>query len=165
MSLSAIARDFAERRDATLVASEHGTGTTRRGASSPIAAAGAQAEQLTKYIPAEVVGGYAPVVAAAQDASAAILWLLFWIFFVLTPLVQYSLVVAERAKTKPRRNDFPFYPLLASVIAYVAWAIALPGSIFMRTFGWPNWTGLVAVAVSIILIQAASRIDATQSSK
>jgi hypothetical protein len=112
---------------------------------------------LTGYIPAEVLTGYVAVLAALGSPKLMKAeWIAFWIFFIATPVVLW-IVYATKAKGagKPlplSYSSWPLWEMAASMIAFLAWAFALPNSPF-TTLDWYSSAiaGLVVLVTSSIL--------------
>jgi hypothetical protein len=121
---------------------------------------------LFGYIPTEVVTLYVAVAAALQPPSPAdgvaaavaasavaasqrSLWIAFWCFFVATPLVVWVVYASKlTAAKKPLPSTYdawPVWEMLAALIAFCAWAFALPNTPF-REFPWYS-PALASIAV------------------
>jgi hypothetical protein len=124
---------------------------------------------LFGYIPIEVVTVYTAVSTALQpdktqpSANAAnpnplwtafpnTLWIAFWCFFVATPLtvwVIYATKVKATGKPLPvKYGEWPLWEMIAALIAFSAWAFALPNSPFGYKFPWYS-QALAAIAVVV----------------
>ncbi len=87
--------------------------------------------RLAKYIPAEIVGLYIGMVAAAPAGHpkiGTILWVIFGLNFVLVPI--YMFIVTSRETGKG-----PLWPqIVLATIAFPVWAFAMGGP--FKQFDW-----------------------------
>lgn len=88
---------------------------------------------IVTYIPTEVLALYVAVLAAIQDPtrqSRRSLWVAFYCFLVLTPIVVWLVYAAKvRAAKKPLPTSaraWPLWEMFAATVAFVAWALACP---------------------------------------
>ncbi|MEA2992236.1 MAG: hypothetical protein QOD40_1156 [Alphaproteobacteria bacterium] len=124
---------------------------------------------LFGYIPTEIVTLYVAVAAALQPpttsnagaaasagsalaASSQAQWIAFWCFFVATPLVVW-VVYATKLKTagKPLPSTYdtwPVWEMFAALLAYCAWAFALPNTPFRE---FPNWYSPALASLAVLL--------------
>ncbi len=110
-------------------------------------------QTLTTYIPTEVLTLYVSAMAALSTGAAQKgLWIPFWCFLILTPAFVW---VAFATKVKAAGNPipvsptkWPFWEMAAAMIAYVAWALALPNSPFSR-LSWYS-AGIAGFAVLVV---------------
>jgi hypothetical protein len=76
---------------------------------------------------------------AVASASPAALWIAFWCFFVATPLTVWVVYASKlKAAGKPLPVSYATWPLwemIAALIAFCAWAFALPNTPF-RDYPW-----------------------------
>lgn len=124
---------------------------------------------LFGYIPTEIVTLYvavtaalqppptAPAAGAAATAAAATAaaaasqaqWIAFWCFFVAAPLavwVVYASKLKEAGKPLPLTyGTWPLWEMSAALLAFFAWAFALPSTPF-REFTWYS-PALASIAV------------------
>jgi hypothetical protein len=115
---------------------------------------------LTKYIPTEVLTLYLPAVAivAALDPPLVIPGkkLIYWIFALgLTPLISLLVYVRRRALAGmgrwPSWTEFPLWSLIAGSIAFLAWALALPGNPYLEKPAMHVASGFAALLASTLL--------------
>lgn len=89
---------------------------------------------LTKYIPTESVTLYVSTVSAQQSLKSIGLTPTFtyWFFVCLTPLLMITLFLRQLAiAKKPWRvqpKELPWWHIIASTIAFMTWALAVPGN-------------------------------------
>jgi hypothetical protein len=113
-------------------------------------------EVVTLYVavmaalqPPEIPGAAAGTAAAAAAASVQSQWIAFWCFFVATPLVVWVVYASKlKAAGKPvpaHYDTWPVWEMIAALLAFCAWAFALPDAPF-RQFGWYS-PALAAIAV------------------
>jgi hypothetical protein len=146
---------------------------TPQGRSAPAAGVAPPAEKqasptdtasnvLFGYIPTEILTLYVAVLAAIQPAETnpnvqLVRWVTFSSFFVATPIVAWLVFAAKVKATKqplplaPR--TWPMWEISAAVIAYCAWALALPNSPF--AYFKSSW---YSSAVSGVIVLVASTV-------
>jgi RsiW-degrading membrane proteinase PrsW (M82 family) len=90
---------------------------------------------LVKYIPTETVTLYVAATAAITELTATFPWLtpyvLYWIFVVLTPTIFLLIYMGKRRSQNlsflpPHTTSWPWWKLIASIIAFGIWALAVP---------------------------------------
>jgi hypothetical protein len=115
---------------------------------------------LTKYIPTEVLTLYLPAVAivAALDPPLVVPGkkLTYWIFALgLTPLISLLVYVRRRVLAGlalwPSWTEFPLWSVLAGIIAFLAWALALPGNPYLEKPAMHVASGFAALLASTLL--------------
>jgi hypothetical protein len=86
-------------------------------------------DQLTKYIPTETVTFYVAAVALkAKDATPFESWSLYAAGALITPLALYAIGFAKQRAANPQQPFRPqAWPVVAAVLAYLVWALAVPG--------------------------------------
>ena len=100
-------------------------------------------EQLTRYIPSEIITVYVALTSAMENAKASVraLWIGFAICLALTPVVTWLIFAAKvraRGQAIPRSwRVWPYWKIFAAIVAFVAWATALPHGPFW-TVSWFN---------------------------
>ena len=115
---------------------------------------------LTKYIPVEVVALYLAAVSAQPALAGEWCWLtaalVYYVFCGLTPLffiLVYHNQLALARERFPRITHWPWWRIIASTIAFAAWALAGPSKPF--EFIKPEiasaLSGLAAIFVSTVL--------------
>jgi hypothetical protein len=114
-----------------------------RAAVAPVAAAeplektpGSNAlDGLVKYIPTESITLYVAATAAMSSLAATFPLLtpyrLYWVFVVLTPILFFLIYIGKRRSQNlpplPRGVAmWPWWKLIASTIAFMVWALAIP---------------------------------------
>lgn len=106
---------------------------------------------LFSYIPTEIIALYIAVVAAIKSTDTLSNWITFYIFLACTPIVVWLLYAAKVKKATGliplTLSSLPLWELIASTLAFVAWAFALPDSVF-QSFAWYNQS---IAGVSILL--------------
>lgn len=135
---------------------------------------------LIGYIPTEIVTLYLAVMGVLQpadvstnqtattDATRSALsavdsyqpeWLAFFFFLVATPLAFWAIYIGKlRAAGKPvARKTLPLWEPTAALIAFLAWAFAIPNSPFRSFEDWysPAIAAIIALIISAVLGLAA----------
>ena len=111
------------------------------------------------YIPTEILTLYVAVLAAIHtDHVSTGDWVAFWCFLAATPFVVWLLYAAKvKASGKHKKlpvafSKWPVWEMFAALIAYFAWAFALPGNPFT---GWSAYSsalaGIIVLVASTIL--------------
>jgi hypothetical protein len=135
---------------------------------------------LFGYIPTEIVTLYVAVVAALQPATTAPTgggatgtaasaginaagipqqseWIAFWCFFAATPIVVwvvYANKIKEAGKPLPTSfGTWPVWEMMAALLAFCAWAFALPNTPFRGFTEWysPGLAGIAVLLASAVL--------------
>ena len=113
---------------------------------------------LFSYIPTESIALYVAVLGAlsSNDLVMKAHWVAFFFFLVFTPLVVWIIYAAKVKKLLGyvpfNYQALPLWEMTASTLAFVAWAFALPGSVF-QSFTWYNQSiaGVTILVTSTIL--------------
>jgi hypothetical protein len=117
---------------------------------------------LFGYIPTEILTLYVAVLAAIQQPETnpnvqLIRWITFWSFLVATPIVAWLVFAAKvKATSQPlplAARTWPMWEMSAAIIAYCAWALALPNSPFAAFK-----TSWYSSAVSGVIVLVASTV-------
>ena len=121
------------------------------GANKKIAAA---LDVLSKYIPSEVVAiyifGLSILGIVRQSFEGVEVWNFLFGLCVLLVLffVTINWLVLKKAG---KATSFPTWPLIAGLVSFVVWAIAIPGNPIVMTDGAKMLAGFAAVVSSYIL--------------
>jgi hypothetical protein len=102
--------------------------------------------RLLKYIPIEVIGAYLAATGAVSAVSShrtreVILWVIFVVALVMTPIYLRNLAGIVRSKQ-----------LVISAGAFVVWAFALGGPFAASWNGYELWMGSIAVVLSAFVL-------------
>lgn len=114
---------------------------------------------LVEYVPAETITLYLAVLSSLPVLVSVIPGLsavnVYWFFGALTPLLFAAIYAGRRrAAGKPRSPGFklwPWWPMIAATIAFLAWGLAVPGGPFLTDEKGRVLGGLVAIVVSTLL--------------
>ena len=93
-------------------------------------------DQIARYIPSEVLTVYVALIGAMKEANASKDAKLngFWVTFALVPVVVWCIFAAKmRANALPlplNPKSWPFWKMIAALVAFTAWAYALPAGPF-----------------------------------
>lgn len=105
------------------------------------------------YIPSEILTLYVAVLAAIHtDHITTKDWMTFWCFFAATPIVQWLLYAAKVKASGDKKlplspKQWPLWEMFAALVAYFAWAFALPGSPFIAL---PIYSSAFAAIVVLV---------------
>lgn len=112
---------------------------------------------LFSYVPVEIIALYVAVIGSLKtDPLMKAQWISFYIFVFLTPIVLwliYSAKIKELNKPLPiHPKDWPIWEMIASTLAFITWAFALPGSPF-SIYEWYNQSvgGVMVLVTSTVL--------------
>lgn len=114
---------------------------------------------LVEYIPAETITLYIAVIASLPVLMKTIPGLtatkIYGFFGLLTPLL-FSLIYIgkRRAAGKPPLPElkcWPYWPMIAATIAFLAWGVAVPDGPFLTSESGRVLGGLLAIIVSTLL--------------
>lgn len=113
--------------------------------------------KIARFIPTETVTIYLGALSASTALQSTVNWLnpelVYWVTgLVLTPLIFLLIWAIERSKLKlSLTSDLPYWKLIASVIGFLIWALAVPGSPYATSEIAKVATAFMALLVSIIL--------------
>lgn len=121
--------------------------------------------KIARFIPTETITIYLGAVSAAaamtgEGANPGKLLAtmlnqetVYWITaFVITPAIFMLIWAIERTKSKkPFWSEFPYWKLSAAIIAFLIWALAVPGSPYAESPVAKVAIAFAAILVSIIL--------------
>lgn len=96
----------------------------------PKSQVGSALELLTKYIPTEVITLYVAAVSATQVlANNQIVTIVYWAAAALTPVFLVLVLMNKRvaAGESPLPKPWPWWRMTAATIAFMVWALAVPG--------------------------------------
>lgn len=94
---------------------------------------------LFAYIPTEIIALYIAVVSVVNSTNTKATWITFLIFLIFTPVVVWLIFAAKYLKANGKMPyaiaTLPIWEMMASTVSFVAWAFALPNSVF-HYFSW-----------------------------
>ena len=106
---------------------------------------------LFSYIPTEVIALYVAVISVIKTNNSNAGWITFFIFLIFTPVVVWLVYAAKVKKITGivplTFTSLPMWELIASTMAFTAWAFALPDSVFQGF----NWYSQSVSGISILL--------------
>lgn len=114
---------------------------------------------VSTYIPSELLTLYVAFTAAltplASDPTLrdyTTRWALFGLFFALTPTAVWvafaTKLIADKKRLPRQWSEWPKWEMTASLIAYVAWAAALPDTPFASLWGYSAAVAAIFVALA-----------------
>jgi hypothetical protein len=114
---------------------------------------------LVKYIPTEVITLYVATLSATPALKELIPTLgtqdIYWGFTIVTPLLLFLVYVNKRATSGltpvPRAQEWPWWKLFAATVAFMVWALAVPGNPYVSGSTAAVVAALGAVFISMIL--------------
>jgi hypothetical protein len=110
---------------------------------------------LARYIPAEIVTLYVAALSAMPAFAATFTFMtevrLYWFFVALTPVL-LLLVLAGKRRSEgfsvfPSWKEWPWWKLIASTIAFLVWALAIPATPYLS-----GTQGKVVAAFGALLV-------------
>ncbi|MEO1337644.1 MAG: hypothetical protein AAFV29_18515, partial [Myxococcota bacterium] len=116
-------------------------------------------QSLVRFIPTETITLYIAAIAAIPIVDGApnpaVSKIVLWSFAGLTPVIFVLLLFGKRASsglpTVPAFSQWPWFKLVASTIAFIAWAIALPDSPYLTADQDKAVGAFIALFVSTML--------------
>jgi len=94
---------------------------------------------LTKYIPTEVITLYVAAVSAAPALRAFTGYIdmvrIYWVYAVLTPVTLLLIYLGKLKRANqplPPSQFWPWWRMLAATVAFLVWALAIPGNPYVR---------------------------------
>ena len=123
-------------------------------------------QKITAFIPSEVVGIYIAVfgILAPAETDNVTKWWIFGICAVL--LIPFFIGMGYLAK-KRKKEPTPTRPVLlillaCAVVAFAAWACALPGTPFQQVFGGraTQIGGAAVIVLALVLYSVAEELNA-----
>lgn len=116
-------------------------------------------DALARFIPTESITLYVAAVAAMPSLKEAFSWAdevtVYWTFAVLTPILFLLITLGKRRsaglRVLPSPSKFPWFKLIASTLAFLVWALAVPSSPYLTGEGGKVVAGFGALLVSTFL--------------
>lgn len=116
-------------------------------------------DMLIRYIPTEAITLYVAALAAVpvlqQAVSAYQAVQIYNAFLILTPLLVLVVYASKRAtegmRPLPGFKQWPWWEMAASLIAFAAWGLAVPGNPYTNSPAGTAAAGLAVIVVSTIL--------------
>ncbi len=90
-------------------------------------------EMLTRYIPTETITLYVGAMAAREDIARAFdlgtsaVNTIYWVFAALTPSILALLLLGRTQPGEAQTAKLHWWPLTAATIAFMVWALSVPG--------------------------------------
>lgn len=116
---------------------------------------------LFAYIPTEIITLYIAFISTVDSTVSRTNWITFGIFLFFTPIVVWLVYAAKYKKDNNNKlpisyRSLPLWEMFASSISFIAWAFALPMSVF-NNFDWYSQSvaGLGILITSTVLGLAA----------
>lgn len=114
---------------------------------------------LVKYIPTESVTLYVAAVSATAALKGFRPWLteyhIYWFFGVFTPLLFVLIFLGKRRASQlptiPAPREWPWWKIFAATVAFLVWALAVPGNPYVRGDTGGAVAGFLAIFISTVL--------------
>ncbi|HSM54555.1 MAG TPA: hypothetical protein VK879_00235 [Candidatus Sulfomarinibacteraceae bacterium] len=114
---------------------------------------------LVKYIPTEVITLYVATLSAAPALQEVFPRIrtgdIYWGFTIITPLLLLLIYINKRATSGltpvPPARQWPWWKLFAATVAFMVWALAVPGNPYVSGSTAAVLAGLGAVFISMLL--------------
>jgi hypothetical protein len=128
---------------------------------------------LARYIPAEIVTLYVAALSAMPAITATFATVtevrLYWFFVALTPAL-LLLVLAGKRRSEgfsalPSLRDWPWWKLVASTVAFLVWALAIPATPYLATSQGKVVAAFGALLVSTFLTLLEPIFEPSRSRK
>ena len=121
--------------------------------------------KIARFIPTETItiylGAVSSAAAVAEENPPPSLFItnlldqvtVYWVTgLVITPAIFFLILAIERTKIKkPILSEFPYWKFLAAILAFLIWALAVPGNPYATTNIAKVAIAFAAILVSIIL--------------
>jgi len=117
-------------------------------------------DMLIRYIPTEIITFYIAALAGVPALQPALPVFtpgnIYAAFLILTPLLVFLVYMSKRAtegmRLIPSLKQWPWWEMVASLVAFAAWGLAVPGNPYSGKPAAAAAAGLLAIIVSTILI-------------
>jgi hypothetical protein len=114
---------------------------------------------LTKYIPTEAVTLYIAAVSATVALKEIFPFVtdigMYWFFAAFTPIFLFITFLGKRRAAGlaalPSAREWPWWDMVAATVAFLIWALAVPGNQLLDTPTGGVVAGFLAIFVSTIL--------------
>jgi len=141
----------------------------RRGSTGASNALGA----LARYIPAEIVTLYVASLSAMPAITATFAAVtevrLYWFFVALTPVLLLLVLAGKRRgegfSAFPSLRDWPWWKLVASTVAFLVWALAIPATPYLAGSQGKVVAAFGALLVSTFLTLLEPIFESSRSGK
>ncbi|MCL5275063.1 MAG: hypothetical protein M1434_10030 [Chloroflexi bacterium] len=114
---------------------------------------------LVKYIPTEIVTLYVAAASATPSLRVAIPVvdgrLVYWGFAAMTPILLILMYASKRASDGipplPKAKELPWWKMSAATVAFLVWALAVPGNPYVLGDSGAVIAGFGAIIISTLL--------------
>lgn len=114
---------------------------------------------LVKYIPTESVTLYVAALSAAAALKSVWSWMtefhIYWFFALFTPVLFVLIFLGKRRAsslpTFPPAGEWPWWKIFACSVAFVVWALAVPGNPYIKDPAASAAIGFLALFISTVL--------------
>lgn len=114
-------------------------------------------QMLTRFIPTETITIYVGAMAARDQLASALhagVWQIYWAGAALTPILQYLLMRRAHRLAAPTEPFRPgLFPFFASLVAFLMWALAVPGNPAADRFSALPALGALMVSTFLSLLE------------
>lgn len=115
---------------------------------------------ITKNIPTEVIGAYLAVIAIIPVQQSHLpQWVAFTFFWIITPVIVWLGVALKQGYFDIAPTDWPKWPMLASTLAFVAWAAVIPDSAISYLPWFQPYMGALAVVLLGFLLPIGEKVS------
>ena len=107
-------------------------------------------KRIARNVPTEVIGTYLVVIGLFAAGERTAQWVLYWLFVGLTGLavwVAFAVKLKKKSSAAAKPAKWPWWGLVAGVISFAIWAMALPGSVWTNLDWYDPKIGGAAVLV------------------
>jgi hypothetical protein len=161
------------RATATAAVDRHATPKTRSplretqgAASTQASATGDVIAQLVRYLPTELVAAYTTVVGVLPlpggdpiyNGQFTARWIALAVFVVLTPITLQTLYIVKRRASGHTGPAVPWFDHGAALVAFLAWALALPLTPVTSWRDWQPQYGVAVAATALLLLGLAAQL-------
>lgn len=114
---------------------------------------------LVKYIPTESVTLYVAALSAVTALKSLWTWItalhIYWFFGLFTPILFALIFLGKRRAaglpTFPPLGEWPWWKTFAATVAFLVWALAVPGNPYINGETGGAVAGFLAIFISTVL--------------
>jgi hypothetical protein len=155
----------------THIAAGKGSDTNVVSPSTPVGVATNVVNQLTRWIPTETIAIYVALLPllgtlAKHNPNYRTHWILFYAILVADPIIVVLIGLTKASETDgkfgiPKWTGFkwPVFAIVVSMIAFSAWAFALPGTPLGDVDGYnTTWNAAIIIVITTMIPLVASAL-------
>jgi hypothetical protein len=158
----------------THIAAAKGSDINVESPPAPVGVATNVVNQLTRWIPTETIALYVALLpllgtVAAVNPNYKTHWILFYAILVADPIIVVLIALSKAPETEgkfgiPNWTGFkwPVFAIVTSMIAFSAWAFALPGTPLGDVNGYnTTWNAAIIIGITTVIPLVANALHKT----